>query len=164
MQIRIEPTGSKTSGSCSCCANDTKTVCGFAHYEGKTVAAYFVHWTPGHSEHEAFFDLILGDWGEDATSEDRTAVSLAYRFNEDGPGFMVVDATDRPFSRSQLVGRSLRRSEVLGTDLASKAYTVADAVLLDDRIKELISYTLRSDKCDVPKLSSNSPDSRHDGP
>lgn len=83
-------------------------------------------------DHPANMDLIVGKWGDGATSDDRVAVSLIHFESDDGPGVMVIDADERPIASNDLVGRALRREEVIGTPLASEAFSIFDAVLLND--------------------------------
>jgi hypothetical protein len=82
----VEPTGTNDYGPCACCGNSSRCVWGFIHAPVGTLASYFVHWTLNRvPDHGANFDLILGNWGDDATADDRYLVSLAYRLCEDGP-------------------------------------------------------------------------------
>jgi hypothetical protein len=138
--ITIEPTGSNDTGICDCCGRSSRCVWGFAYVEGRCRAAYYVHWTLGHvPDRGASIDLILGEWGEAATSESRNALALAYRLMDTGPSMMVIDAETRPSSSNSLVGRALRRDEVIGTTSAQDAFALADAVLAqDERVAELL--------------------------
>lgn len=138
--IKIEPDGRNDTGTCACCGRSSRTVWGYAYEGDACVASYFVHWTIGHvSDHGANFDMIIGPWGEGAASENRNAVSLAYRLAETGPSFMVIDARTRPIARSPLVGNALDRNQVLGTPTANRAFDIADAVLAyDERISEIL--------------------------
>src|SRR5262245_58702006 len=96
-RLEAEPDGSADLGPCPCCGNMTRRVWGFIRTPKATLAAYFVQWTPGRvKDHGALFDLIVGRWGEGASAADRVAVTLDYRLLDDGPGFMVIDATGRP--------------------------------------------------------------------
>src|SRR5271163_3154839 len=129
-RITVEPSGSKDTGICDCCGRSSRRVWGYAYADGRCVAAYFVHWTLGHvPDRGANIDLILGDWGEATSPESRNALALAYRLMDTGPSMMVIDANIRPFSKGPLVGRALRRDEVIGTSAAQDAFAVADAVL-----------------------------------
>jgi hypothetical protein len=65
----------------------TKRVWGYVNQGETTIAAYFVEWTPGHTEQAANFDLIVGKWGTDSTSHDRKGVALAFRQLQNGPSF-----------------------------------------------------------------------------
>jgi hypothetical protein len=133
-EIILEPTGSSDFERCECCGKRSRTVWGLARRDGDADAAYFVHWTLGQLASDgAHFDLILGRWGEDATPADRYAVSLEYRRTDRGPAFMVIDATTRPIARNELVGRALRRDEVVGTALATRVFELVDAIWLKDR-------------------------------
>jgi len=138
--IIIEPTGANDTGVCDCCGRSSRRVWGRAHVNGKTLAAYFVHWTLGHVQDQgADIDLILGEWGETATAEQREAIALSYRLLDTGPAWMVIDANQRPISKSPLVGHARSRNEVVGTSVAQEGFTVADAVLRDDtRVAELL--------------------------
>ena len=139
-QLRVQPTGSKDLERCKCCGNVTRRVWGYVHRGETREAAYFVEWIPGSVDlHGAYFDLIVGRWGDGAEPSDRVAVSLAFRRVPDGPEFMVVDAADRDIARSELVGRSPGHEEVLAGPLAKRAFAIVDAVWLqDERIGELV--------------------------
>jgi hypothetical protein len=137
--ITLEPTGSRDFERCPCCGENSRTVWGLARCDGGAHATYFVHWTLGKvADDGAHFDLIMGRWGEDATRADRYAVSLEYRRTDQGPAFMVIDATERPIAHNELVARALRRDEVIGTEVATSAYEIVDAIwLTDGRISEV---------------------------
>jgi hypothetical protein len=140
MMIRIEQGVEHPAAHCDCCGRATRSITGYAYDEHGAFAAYFVRWTDGHVlENGATFDFIIGKWG-DAPSSERDAVSLEFRITEDGPQFMVVGASDRSVSQSELVGRSLSREEVIGTPLAQQVFAIVDAIWLqDDRIADLTS-------------------------
>ena len=140
---QVEPDGAGDNGLCDCCGHMSRCVWGFIRSPTEVVAAYFVHWTLGRVvEHGANFDLIIGRWGPGAEAVDRSLVALAYRLMEGGPAFMVIEAADRPAAGNALVGRSLRRSEVIGRPVATQAFSLVDAILAqDDRIAELLGRT-----------------------
>jgi hypothetical protein len=51
---------------------------------------------------------------------------------------MVIDANTRPIASNGNVGRSLSRDEVIGTALAPEAFSIVDAIWLNEpRIAEL---------------------------
>jgi hypothetical protein len=138
-EITLELIGSSDFERCECCGQNSRTVWGLARRNGAAHAAYFVHWTRGQAADDgAHFDLILGPWGDRAAKADRYAVSLQYRRGEQGPAFMVIDARERPIAHNQLVGRALRRNEVIGTTLATDAFELVDAIWSKDtRITEV---------------------------
>lgn len=138
---QIEPAGEKDFGPCGCCGGMSRTIWGYVYRSGVAEAAYFVQWTVGHvAEHGAHFDLIIGLWGEGSNRQDRVAVSMEFRQTAKGPQLMVIDSSLRPVANSELSGRSLARSDVIGTSLAQQAYDIVDCVWLNDqRIKEITS-------------------------
>ena len=141
--IQIEPDGSNDAGPCSCCGDMSRVVWGYAHDGEATVAAYFVHWTPGAVEsHGANFDLVLGRWGADSDARHRFLVALEFRVTEDGPSFMVIDSAGRDSDNPELVGRALSREQVIGTPTADLAFAVVDAIWLQDqRIADVFGST-----------------------
>ncbi len=135
--IEIEPASMKSSGRCACCGKSRRTVWGFVYRDGGPRACYFVEWTLGHLDRSARFDVVVGDWNDGTTENDREAISLEYRGLETGPTFSVVDAEGRPAAE---VGRATRRSDVAGTVLEGEVLSIAGAVLAaDDRVKELVA-------------------------
>jgi hypothetical protein len=136
--LRVEQNAAHDVGSCACCGNNSRAVSGFIYSGEQPTAAYFVHWTLGRPDHGANFDLVLGKWGEGVGREDRYAVSLCYRPTEKGPEFMVIDSSGRTVAGSELVGRALRRDEVIGTPMATEVFAIIDAIYLGDaRLAEL---------------------------
>ena len=140
MEFTIEP-GSSHDTTCTCCHQQSRTVSGFV-YGADTTAVYFVQWTLGGVDtHGAHFDLIIGKWGDGAKVSDRAAVALEFRRTEQGPSFMVIDASGRPAGRSSLVGSALARAAVIGTPLAKVAFDIVDAVWIQDsRIREIVGH------------------------
>jgi hypothetical protein len=138
--ITIEATGSKETEVCDCCGRSSRCVWGLANTNDRCLAAYFVHWTLRHvADRGANIDLIVGEWGDAATPERRTALALAYRLLDAGPSMMLIDASTRPVSRSSLAARALSREEAIGTSLAQHAFAIADAILAqDERVSELL--------------------------
>jgi hypothetical protein len=118
----------------------SRTVSGFVYRGTAPTAAYFVQWTvDAVDSHGGHFDLIVGRWGEGATPSDRSAVALEFRRTDQGPSFMVIDASGRPAGQSELAGRALTREAALGTSLAQLAFEVVDVVWVgDSRIREIV--------------------------
>jgi len=137
---QIETVGEKEFGPCDCCGGMSRNVWGYVYGSGVAEAAYFVQWTVGHvAEHGAHVDLIIGLWGEGSNRQDRVAVSMEFRRTKEGPQLMLIDSSLRPVATSELVGRSLARSDVIGTSLAQQAYDIVDCVWLNDRRIEEIT-------------------------
>ena len=135
--FRIEPTGSKDMGFCACCGRSTRRIWGLVYADGHARASYFIQWADGHvSEDGANIDLVVGDWGEKTTAEDRCAISLLYRQMASGPAMMVISANKQ---LATLATRLLSRNEVVNTSLAGETFAIADAILdQDDRLAKLL--------------------------
>ena len=131
-KLTIETSGEKTFGPCDCCGEMTKRVWGFVYDTDTALAAYFVEWTPGHENGSAAFDLIVGRWGDEAGISTRKSVSLEFRKLQTGPAFMVIDSSTRNVANSPLISAALSREEVLGTEVAAVAFSVCDAIYLQE--------------------------------
>jgi hypothetical protein len=134
--LEIEPASMKSSGRCACCGKSRRTAWGFVYRDGGPRACYFVEWTLGSAyDCAARFDVVVGDWFDGTTEDDRETVSLEYRLLEGGPSFSVVDAAGRPAAE---VGRAMKGADVTGTPLADEVFSIAGAVLeTDARFREL---------------------------
>ncbi len=137
--LQLEPTGSHDGGPCEHCGHLSRTVWGYVHAGGETIAAYFVQWTLDRPDHGANFDLVLGNWDESESAPGRRqflrrAVALEYR----PAGFMVIDAASRPIAQPSLAEVVLSRAQVVGQPIAEQVFAIADAVFAGDpRIEEI---------------------------
>jgi hypothetical protein len=136
--FHIEPSG-ESHGHCDGCGNASRTVWGYVHESERTVAAYFVQWTVGSSEHMPNIDLLIGTWGND-TVNDR--ILSAWQFNLSENSFMIIDAAGRPAASSTLCSHALSRDETLALpEVKSIAANCLDAVWQqDDRIAEVRGF------------------------
>jgi hypothetical protein len=93
-----------------------------------------MHWTVGHLEREgANLDLVIGEWGENASAEKRAVVALEHRQQPDGsPALMVIDSTERSIAHGDLAAAALRRSDVIGSPVAEQVFAITDAIYLQD--------------------------------
>ena len=95
----------------------------------------------GRPDHGAAFDLVVGSWGEEATSSDRYSVCLDYRTTADGSAFMVVEKPETADALSDLARGSLRRSEVVGTPFAAQIFAIVDAIYMTDlHLQEITNW------------------------
>ena len=117
----------------------TARVWGYVHRDDAAYAVYYVEWTPGHEASAANFDIIIGEWGEGTSADDREAVALEFRKLETGPAFRVIDAKLRlSLIGGSLASRLMDRDDVIGTPMAAEAFAICDLIYLDDpRIGEL---------------------------
>ena len=121
----------ESGGVCDCCGRTSRTVWGDLSNSEGALAIYYVSWTKDAPEHLPTVDLIIGSWGEGASPEHRILVSMLYRAGADG-GFMVVDADDSRANKPELVGRAMKRAEVVGTPLAKEAFALVEVVWAQD--------------------------------
>ena len=130
--LTLEQADQRDTGFCEHCGHNSRVVTGYISRDGRTRAAYFVHWTLGISEHPANFDLIIGEWGDTASPAQRFAVSLLYRNDAEQRFFTVIDATGRLIDTPDMVDRALTRLQVVGTPLATEVFELVDFILLND--------------------------------
>ncbi len=139
--VEIQPASMKDSGRCACCGNSRRTVWGYVYRDGGPRACYFVEWTLGRRTCSARFDVVVGNWFDGTTEDDREAVSLEYRLLDTGPCFSLVDSAGRPAAEG---GRATKGAEIVGTPLAEEVVTIAGTILdVDDRVRELATRSAR---------------------
>jgi hypothetical protein len=136
--LSVEPTG-ESQGLCDCCGRTSRTVWGYVHSSDSTIAAYFVQWTVGASEHMPNLDFLIGTWGDNKVND---RVLSAWVFNPSHNSFMITDASKRPAARSSLCSRALNREETLSLpNVKAISASCLDAVWLQDqRIAEIRAF------------------------
>lgn len=137
--MTIEQEMTQDFGPCECCGSMSRLVAGFVMRDGNAYAGYQVHWTLGQIEkHGATFFIILGNWGEGTAAADRQAVAVSYRCDSEATGFMIVDAAKTRIASHPLVGKALRRDDVIRTPLAQQVFDIVDLIWLHNgRIAEV---------------------------
>jgi hypothetical protein len=137
--FQIEQEKTQDFGPCDCCSSMSRLVAGFVTRSGGPYVGYQVHWALGQVErHGAMFYIILGYWGEGTLAADRYAVALRYRCDSETTGFMIIDANETAIASHPLVGRTLRRDDVIGSPLAQEVFEIVDFIWLnDERIAEI---------------------------
>jgi hypothetical protein len=136
MTLEFEADNEREFGPCPDCGQRTKRVWGYIYRDDAAFAAYYVEWTPSHRD--ALFDLIIGEWGESATADQRKAVSVAFKVLDSGPSFMVQDASARTIGSSSLASEALDRKDVIGSRIAEQVFQICDLIYVaDPRISDL---------------------------
>jgi hypothetical protein len=137
-ELKIEPSGETTTGVCDCCGKQSRRIWGFVYESGIPHAVYYVHWTAGHvADSGALWDIVVGEWGDEATPAERSVARVHYQTGEN-EGFAVLDADDAAIDG--LARNRLKRADIIGKPLAQQIFAVCDAVYLQDgRLHELRS-------------------------
>jgi len=135
MNLEIEPSSMRSSGRCACCGKVRRTAWGFVYRDGGPRAAYFVEWTTGRRDCTARFDVVVGDWNDGTTEDDREAVSLEYRVADGARSFALAEVAGRPAAE---IGRPRSGNDVRGTAVEDEVRAIAGAILdSDERVREL---------------------------
>lgn len=138
LRLEIFPSDHKEFGPCECCGNMTHRVWGWIYADESARAAYYVEWTPHSPVIEANFDLIIGRWGDDTPANDRVSIALEFRKLETGPAFRVIDARNRTYAKSELVGRALDREAVLQSESRDEVFACCDVIYAEDPRLEVL--------------------------
>lgn len=143
--LRVEPDKQNDTGPCACCGSMSRTVWGYLYEAGVSRAVYYVQWTLGQvPRHGANIDLLMGEWGEGSTPEQRVAVSLVYRVGPNGPEFASMDPDQRPHANSGLAAHRIPGRHVLGNPVGADAYAFLHAIFgQDQRVAELVQAAQR---------------------
>lgn len=122
----------------------SRTVWGYLYADGTARAVYYVQWTMGEvARHGANVDLLMGEWGDGSTPEQRVAVSLELRPGESGPVTRSLDPDARPHAQSGLAAHFIPGRHVLGTPVAADAHAFTHAIFgQDPRLAEVVQGLL----------------------
>lgn len=133
--LEIEPASMKASGRCRCCGKARRTAWGYVFSDGGPRACYFVEWTVGQRACGARVDVVVGDWNDGSSEDDRSALSFEQHLVA---GSSVLDGAASAGRPAAEVGRATTAIEVAGTALDAEARTIARTILANDlRLAEL---------------------------
>ncbi|MBK9620215.1 MAG: hypothetical protein IPO31_13670 [Candidatus Obscuribacter sp.] len=119
-------------GTCADCGHQTWCVNGYVYVDSYARAVYYARWTDNHLEHGLQILLSIGQWGEGTTGELRFRVGVECRIVNNGPGFMIVNASDLPWNDEGFLGRALTREEVLSDPIKEEVFFILDHLIIDD--------------------------------
>ena len=74
MRFEFGPTGRGLQ--CTCCGHESATAHGFIYAGNEPYAVYYAGWTPEHPEQGVTMAIAVGEWDEESTADDRTAVGV----------------------------------------------------------------------------------------
>ena len=116
---------------CDCCGDTTTRLTRFVSREGDAFAVYFAAFTSGHGD---FVSVLagFGEWGENATPTERTAIAFRIWTLEDRFQVGLVDAEEDGWS-TDFLGRKLTRAEALESVFKQEVFDLSDHIVECDR-------------------------------
>jgi hypothetical protein len=117
---------------CDCCGNTIVRLTRFVREDGDAHAIYYAMFTKGHSEKKLSGLISLGEWGEDASPENRVAFPFQIWTEEENFKVGLVDAEDSPWSHVTFLGRILNRDEALKHEWLTEVFHITDHMVTDD--------------------------------
>lgn len=127
---------------CDCCGKESCSGGGFIYKNGDAYAIYIVAWSAQHAQRMVTLALAIGEWGEEATSADRTCFGLDVYSTRDQFRFSVIGPDRSPLSCPELMGSMLPRSDALKHPLLREAFTITERVIDDHpAVREHLSVT-----------------------
>jgi len=129
-EIEFEP---PEHTACSCCGRDMTRLTRFVRRDGNAFAVYFVEFTDGHQDCEAFVIVGLGDWGDDDLDPQKARIAFAYRIRPGEASYelSIINVDDSPWSTTYL-GRRLTRTEALSHPWLQEIYDLSDHMVQCD--------------------------------
>jgi|TARA_B110000967_G_scaffold7551_1_gene7578 hypothetical protein len=126
------------SFECECCGNESISLTRFVYNDGNAHAVYYAKYTPGHDDKVVTGIIGLGDWGDDAKPENRTAFPFRIWTNEENYQVGLIDKNESPWSDVELLGKVLDRKESLEHEWVKEVFHITDHIVAED--KEVIKY------------------------
>jgi hypothetical protein len=131
MTISIEQEPSHTT-RCDCCGGVTTNLTRFVSRDGDAFAAYYAAFSDNHANGIVSVLIGLGEWGDDASPDDRVAFAAQMRVLDGEYQVMIVDAEQSPWKHAALLGRILNRDEALAHPLVQDAFQLTDHIVHHD--------------------------------
>ena len=117
---------------CECCGNITVRLTRFVHLDGNAHAIYYALFTKEHPEKQLSGLISLGDWGEEASPDNRVAFPFRIWTHNNEYEVGLVDAKDSPWSHATFLGKILNRDEALKHEWLSEVFHITDHMVSDD--------------------------------
>lgn len=118
---------------CQCCGNTTTRLTRFVYQYGDAFAVYFALFTEGHEDQVVHLLIGLGEWGEDAPPEKRTAFAVKI-WQDDNWNVTVTDRIQSPWRRTEFLGNILDREEALNHPWIQDVFHISDYVVMQDKL------------------------------
>ncbi len=117
---------------CDQCGAYYEKVTGFVYEDGDALAVYYAACHNHGGQHEAWIDVIFGDWGTDDSSKNVTfGCRVGPVANSDEPAATLVPAA-AVYGDSPIFGHKLTREEALTHQLLADNWRVVDYILVTD--------------------------------
>lgn len=117
---------------CDCCGGITTRLTRFVYKDGDAFAIYYAIFSDNHPDTEIKVAIGMGEWGDEASPEDRRAFALAIRDGGTQYEVMVVDANESPWHDATFIGQMLNREDALKHPWIEEVFHISDHILEDD--------------------------------
>jgi len=130
--FRIEQGSEAIVGNCGTCGHETKTFRGFVYDGDGAFAVYVCIVTVSHPENGVSMAISMRGWGNGADKDAKECVALEWRVINGSPGCRVLDAPGSRWEREGVLGRMLSREDAFSSGRAKEAFSISDAVWMND--------------------------------
>ena len=118
--------------TCEQCGASYVKVTGFVYADGDALAVFYAACHHHEGQHEAWIDVIFGDWGTDDSSRNVTfGCRVGPVANSAEPAATLVPAAS-VYADGPIFGRKLSREEALAHPLVAENWRVVDHILDSD--------------------------------
>jgi hypothetical protein len=141
--VVVEPHGEDAGEPCPDCGQPIRRVWGYVTDHSQTISSYFVTWVPGHPRHAIGHELVFGRWDEQATGQNRVAISLDMLNINGDNAIKFVDAQGRIQHDPRLFSKALTFQEAIDSPLAADILFLANSVYrTEPRLEEVRKWGL----------------------
>ena len=117
---------------CQCCGGTTTWLTRFVYSDGDAFAVYYAAFSDEHPEREIKIAVGIGEWGDEATPDERRSFALLMRETDTEFAVTVTDAAESPWRGSEIIGPMLDRKEALAHPRISDVFHITDHMITDD--------------------------------
>ena len=117
---------------CDCCGGASTKLTRFVNRDGDAYAAYKAVFASNHPVRSVQVLLGMGEWGDDASPEQRVAFALDLRILDGAYAVMVLNREASAWRDTTFLGRILDREQALTHPLIDEVFQLTDQMFSED--------------------------------
>jgi hypothetical protein len=117
---------------CECCEGVSTLLTRYVYNDGEAFAVYYASFTPTHPERIVKVAIGLGQWGEGAPRDKRTAFAVDLRPKGDAFEVSITDLAASPFNTVSVLGKMIDREPAKKHPLVGGVFEITDRIVVED--------------------------------
>lgn len=117
-----------TTSTCECCGGSTTHLTRFVSREGDAFAVYYARFSNNHPDRYVSVLAGFGDWDEEASPSERTAIAFRIWCTENNYQVGIVNAVEDGWTAT-ILGERLSRDQALENEWRQELFDLSDHIV-----------------------------------